>query len=207
MKGKTSKRSTPTVLEIEAKFKVRNLGQLRRSLLEIGCKEKSPRSLEENWTWDFPNQSLRQAGKLLRVRRFAGNGLLTFKSPAQESQHFKIREERETAVRDPGVLGEILQHLGLVNMFRYEKFRTAYSLAVQSGRHRVNLVVDETPIGNYLEIEGRESDILQVAAQLGFPRNTFIKESYLALFEKSDLRRRQQHMVFPAVVKAKTRRM
>jgi adenylate cyclase class 2 len=197
------KRSKRQQLEIEVKLKIRNLQRLHRDLLEMGCEEKVPRSLERNWTWDFPGQPLRQQGKLLRVRQFAGHCLLTFKGVAQQSRHFKIREERETAVQDPETLSVILERLGLEVLFRYEKFRTSYSLKLQRQQHPVSLAVDETPIGNYLEIEGSEADILRVAAQLGFDRDAFIKESYLALFAKSRLRRSQRDMLFPGVVKTR----
>ena len=197
------KRSKRQQLEIEVKLKIRNLQRLHRNLLEMGCEEKVPRSLERNWTWDFPGQSLRQQGKLLRVRQFAGHCLLTFKGVAQQSWHFKIREERQTEVQDPATLGVILEGLGLEVVFRYEKFRTTYALRVREQRYSVELSVDETPIGNYLEIEGRESSILRVAAQLGFDKDAFIKESYQALFAKSRLQRSQQHMIFSSAVKQK----
>ena len=61
-----------------------------------------PRSLERNWTWDYP-EPLRQKVKLLRVRQFAGHCLLTFKA-AKKSRHFKTREELETEVQDPSTL-------------------------------------------------------------------------------------------------------
>jgi adenylate cyclase class 2 len=205
MRLETPKRSKQ--LEIEVKLEIRNLQRLRRDLLEMGCKETVPRSLERNWTWDFPGQPLRQQGKLLRVRQFAGHCLLTFKGVAEQSRHFKIREERETAVEDPETLSIILERLGLEVFFRYEKYRTSYSLRLRGKRRSVDLSVDETPIGNYLEIEGTEPDIHRVAEKLGFEEGAFIKESYLGLFVKSRLRKGQQDMVFSKVVKAKTRRV
>ena len=207
MRPETPKRSKQSQLEIEVKLKIRNLQRLRRDLLEMGCEETVPRSLERNWTWDFPGQPLRQQGKLLRVRQFAGRCLLTFKGAAQQSRHFKIREERETEVQDPETLGVILERLGLEVLFRYEKFRTSYSLRLRGKRRSVDLSVDETPIGNYLEIEGREADIHRVADKLGFEEDAFIKESYLALFAKSRSHKGQRDMVFSKIVKAKTRRV
>jgi adenylate cyclase class 2 len=195
-------------LEVEVKLKVRNLQRLHRDLLAMGCEKQVARSLERNWTWDFPGQPLRQQGKLLRVRQFAGHCLLTFKGAAKKSRHFKVREERETAVQDPQTLCVILERLGLEVIFRYEKYRTTYSFRSQRQQHLVNLAVDETPIGNYLEIEGRQADITRVAAHLGFSsKDAFIKESYLALFAKSRLRRSQEHMVFPGIVNARVRRV
>jgi len=205
MRPDSPKRSKRQHLEIEVKLKIRNLHRLRGDLLEMGCEEKVPRSLERNWTWDFPGHPLRQKGELLRVRQFAGHCLLTFKGAAQQSKHFKIREERQTEVQDPAILRLILERLGLEVVFCYEKFRTSYSLKVRRQRYSVYLAVDETPIGNYLEIEGREADIHRVAAQLGFEQDAFIKESYLALFAKSRLRRSQRDMIFPRAVKTRSR--
>jgi hypothetical protein len=56
--------------------------------------------------------------------------------------------------------------------------------------------LDETPIGDYLEIEGAEDDIEPIAAELGYRTEDFITESYIALFLKSDLVKKQRHMVF-----------
>ena len=207
MKSKTPQRSKQAQLEIEVKLRIRNLQRLRGDLLELGCKETVPRSLERNCTWDFPGQPLRRQGKLLRVREFAGHCLLTFKGAAQESRHFKIREERETEVQDPETLGVILERLGLEVFFRYEKFRTSYSLRLRGKRRSVDLSVDETPIGNYLEIEGTVADIHRVAEKLGFAEGAFIKESYLALFAKSRLHKGHRDMVFSKFVKAKRRRV
>jgi len=207
MKSETPKRSEHPQLEIEVKLRIRNLQRLRRDLLEMGCKERVARSLERNWTWDFPGQLLRQQGKLLRVRQYSGRCLLTFKGAAKQSRHFKIREERETAVQDRRILDLILERLGLQVMFRYEKFRTSYSLRLRGERRSVDLSVDETPIGNYLEIEGAEADIQKVAEQLGFGEDAFIKESYLTLFAKSRSRKGRRDMVFPKFVKTKTRRV
>ena len=207
MSSETPKRSKQSQLEIEVKLRIRNLQRLRRDLLKMGCEETVPRSLERNWTWDFPGQPLRQQGKLLRVRQFTGRCLLTFKGTARQSRHFKIREERETEVQDPETLGLILERLGLQVMFRYEKFRTSYSLRLRGKQRSVDLSVDETPIGNYLEIEGTEADIHKVAEKLGFEEHAFIKESYLALFAKSRSHKGQRDMVFLKFVKAKTRRV
>ena len=204
---RSPERSKRQPLEIEVKLKIRNLHRLRRDLLALGCVEAVPRSLERNWTWDFPGQPLRQRGELLRVRHFAGHCLLTFKGASQQSRHFKIREEQETEVQDPATLDVILERLGLQVSFRYEKFRTAYLLRIRGKRHAVDLSVDETPIGNYLEIEGREADIHKIAAHLGFDKSAFIKESYLSLFVKSRSHKGQRDMVFPESVNPKARRV
>ena len=80
---------------------------------------------------------------------------------------------------------EILLHLGLQETFCYEKYRTIYGPRGESdatgGPH---LVFDETPVGNYIELEGPQRWIDEVARQLGYSRKDYIKDSYATLYRK-----------------------
>jgi hypothetical protein len=49
----------------------------------------------------------------------------------------------------------------------------------------VEVVVDETPIGAFLEIEGEVEAIHAAAAALGFGPADYIRDSYAALFAAS----------------------
>ncbi len=49
-------------------------------------------------------------------------------------------------------MGSILRALGLYSTFRYEKFRTTYALP---GIRGLKVEFDETPVGLFLELEGR----------------------------------------------------
>ncbi len=46
-------------------------------------------------------------------------------------------------------------------------------------------MVDQTPIGNFIEIEGKKSEIDITANQLGYNKNHYITQSYYSLFLKS----------------------
>jgi adenylate cyclase class 2 len=187
-------------LEVEVKLRVRDVGALRDRLSVLGWSEKVPRSLEENWTFDFPDQQLRGKGQLLRIRQFANQCSLTFKGPPvsfeHTSEHFKVREELETEVQNCQSLRLVLERIGMAVTFRYQKFRTFYSRPLVGQSPRPSLTLDETPIGDYLEIEGSENDIELIAAELGYRKEDFITESYGALFLKSSLVKKQRHMVF-----------
>jgi adenylate cyclase class 2 len=75
--------------------------------------------------------------------------------------------------------------LGLREVFRYDKFRTVYAPPGKSARAEApNVVLDETPIGNYLELEGPQRWIDVIARQLGYSRREYITDSYAALFRK-----------------------
>jgi adenylate cyclase class 2 len=91
----------------------------------------------------------------------------------------KTRIEIETGVDSASSLQAIFEMLGFRPGFRYEKYRTVWSFADAT---RPIVVVDETPIGLYAEIEGEEAAIRELADELGVPASSFIEESYPALW-------------------------
>ena len=50
--------------------------------------------------------------------------------------------------------------------------------------HRATITVDETPIGNFLELEGPKSLIDEMAGKLGYKASDYIVKSYLALHQE-----------------------
>jgi adenylate cyclase class 2 len=70
----------------------------------------------------------------------------------------------------------ILGALGYSPSFRYEKFRAEWA----SGKGKV--VVDETPIGNFCEIEGPSRWIDSTARKLGVSPADYITKNYATLF-------------------------
>src|SRR5258707_13616810 len=107
-------------LEIEIKLRLPDkLAKVRRTLREHGFRVVQRRSLENNVLFDNIKHSLRKHGKLIRIRRVRGHGLLTFKGPSMRSKH-KKREEIEIEFPDPDRLQEIVDKIGLDSVFRYE---------------------------------------------------------------------------------------
>ena len=102
------------------------------------------------------------------------------KSKGKISDGVKDREEIECKIEPPQKMEQILRELGYSVTFRYQKYRTIYKIE----RVNVELFLDETPIGNYLEIEGEIESIHQIAERLGFERNAYITESYISLYAK-----------------------
>lgn len=70
----------------------------------------------------------------------------------------------------------VLRGLGLEPRFRYQKYREAWS------HEGLEIVVDETPIGCFLELEGEPEAIHRVAEALGYGRDDYVLESYVTLF-------------------------
>ncbi len=186
--------------ETEIKLAVRDAKEIRWRLTELGFRTVLARHFESNYLFDFPDQRLRKARCLIRVRLAGDRGLLTYKGSPVSSHDYKIRREIETHVEDGHQMGEILLHLGLRQVFCYEKFRTIYA---PRGKRDVDeaphVVFDETPIGNYLELEGPQRWIDEVARQLGFSRRDYITESYATLYRKKCQAegKTPKNMIFP----------
>jgi adenylate cyclase class 2 len=171
--------------ETEVKLAVQDPGEIRRRFAELGLRLVLARHFESNYLFDFPDQRLRKSRCLIRLR-FAGDDcLLTFKGAPLRSRDYKIRREIETHVEDGHHLREILLLLGLCEVFSYEKFRTIYAPpGKRDGAEAPQVVLDETPIGNYLELEGPQRWIDLVARQLGYSRREYITDSYATLYRK-----------------------
>jgi adenylate cyclase, class 2 len=170
----------PTMsVETEIKFRVDDLENFRRRLEAAGFRMETERSFESNVLYDTPDRRMRARTEILRIRSYAGKWTLTHKRlpDLPGSERHKHRIETETDVADGEALAEIFQALGLIAAFRYEKWRTEWS----DGEGEC--VVDETPIGNYAELEGPGAWIDRVAEMLGVDASEQITLSYGRLFD------------------------
>ena len=135
------------------------------------------RVFEANTVFDTAGGELRDRGCLLRVREAGRRGVLTYKGPAAGGKH-KSREELEVDVSDPRRLSRILASVSFVPSFRYEKFRTEYARPREAG----SAMLDETPIGVYLELEGTSAWIDRTGRRLGFAESDYSTASYYSLY-------------------------
>jgi adenylate cyclase, class 2 len=193
-------RGTHRPLETEIKLPVHNSSKVKRRLRELGFRTVKARHFERNVLFDFPEQRLRKARCLLRLRYVDAEGLLTFKGAPLDSPDYKVRREIETRVEDAGQLREILESLGLRQAFVYEKYRATYARRDAQEESEPFLVCfDETPIGDYLELEGAERRIDEIARQLGYSRQDYITASYAVLYQQSCRAQGKEpgDMVFP----------
>jgi adenylate cyclase, class 2 len=163
-------------VESEIKLRAADVEVARDALRRLGASLVRPRHFEENVLFDDERHALRAGGKLLRLRRAAGAAVLTFKAPSQAVPGIKTREEVESGVEDPDALRAILEGVGLRPVFRYQKYREGYAW------RDAEIVLDETPVGIYLEIEGPASTIQAAAEALGYQPADYISESYAGLF-------------------------
>jgi adenylate cyclase, class 2 len=204
--------STATNREIEIKLRVTDLTAIVRRLQKLGASTLG-RVLEQNTLFDTAQSDLRRGGCLLRLRvqTPAGSSLvppgrsrtvLTSKAPPGRGSHravrkagkprYKERLEREMTIGLPRVWGAKLEKLGFRSGFHYEKHRTSLRLP------GVHVDLDETPVGNFLELEGIPGAIEKVARALGYARRDYLRTTYWDVYA-ADCRRRGRapgNMVF-----------
>jgi adenylate cyclase, class 2 len=180
--------------EIEIKFRIDDLRELQRRLRAAKFRQVTRRTHESNTLFDLPGQPLRKRGELLRLRKYGKAWLLTHKAKGKITQH-KTRMETQTGIEDGEQFEKILLALGYAPSFRYEKFRAEWS----DGTGHV--VLDETPIGFFGEIEGPARWIDRTARALAIDRPSYITESYAELFFawKRRMRSPANEMTFRAV--------
>jgi adenylate cyclase class 2 len=162
-------------LEVEIKLAVSGFAEIVPRLPHAGFKLERERTFEANMVFDTAAATLVNQGRLLRLREYGGESWLTFKGRANGEKH-KIREEIETGVSDHAAMQAILERLGYRPIFRYEKYRTQYSDGIG------HILLDETPIGRFLELEGTAPWIDRTAKALGFEERDYITKSYGRLY-------------------------
>jgi adenylate cyclase, class 2 len=185
-------------VETEIKFRVRDIAALAGRLHDTGFHLDTPRSFETNVLYDTHDRQMRARTEILRIRNYNGRCVLTHKRLPDdrpgEDRH-KHRIETETDVADGNALAEVFRSLGLVPAFRYEKWRTEWS----DGEG--HCVVDETPIGNFAELEGTPEWIDRSATRLGISDHEKLTLSYGRLFDqwRDEHHSSAEHLTFAAI--------
>ena len=165
-------------LEVEVKFMLRDLDAFRRRLADVGAEIVAPRVFERNVRFDTADAALLARQQLLRLRQDT-RVRLTFKGPVAEDvvSEAKVREEIELEVGDFDRMSAVLQRLGFLPVQIYEKYRETYQW------RDVEIVLDEMPFGNFIELEGPGTELKPVAEALGLDWSRRILANYLALME------------------------
>jgi adenylate cyclase class 2 len=196
----------PSRPETEIKLPVKNLPALLERLRQLRARCHG-RVREENTLFDTAVHDIRLRHRLLRLRRETparsalipagpAGAWLTSKRPAgpSASARYKQTLESETSVSLHIDWLARFRALGFLPGFRYEKFRTRFRLG------SLHLDLDETPVGNFLELEGSPREIDRTARALGYAPAEYIRATYWDLYA-ADARRRgktPRHMLFRA---------
>ncbi len=170
--------SDGAVRETELKIPVTDLEAVRRRL-EAAAATCLQTAVEElNVVHDDAAGSLLGSGRTLRLRRYAGRMVVTFKGPTEYHGPVKSREEIELAVADLDALATIFARIGLPPVVRYEKVREEWRL------DRLLVTLDHTPMGDFVELEGPEEELAAAAVGLGLDPDQAARGSYLSLWQR-----------------------
>jgi len=182
-------------VETEIKIPAVDLDAVREALAREHATAVHPRAREVNLLLDTDDGRLQDAGTILRLRRYGRRHILTFKGPAVYNGPVKERSENEVEIENAEKMLEILDQLGLQIVARYEKDREMWEV------DEVSVVLDHTPMGDFVEVEGPRERLQAVARSLGLDPSTAVMGSYLSLWREHRSRRQEMNlpvdMVFP----------
>jgi adenylate cyclase class 2 len=164
--------------EVEVKLSCDSPAEARRKLEALGVRLIHDRRFEDNILFEREADPLKPARKLLRLRREGGRALLTFKAPVEGDHVHRVRVEEESKVEDAEAVERILAGLGFSPNYRYQKFRTLFE------HEGLEICLDETPLGCFMELEGAPDAIDRMAAALGYDRSDYVLDSYVELHER-----------------------
>lgn len=165
----------PVIVEREIKLRFADPSTARAAVVAAGATPMRARRLQDDALLDTVEESLRRQRCVLRVRIESGKSIITFKGPVQPSL-VKVREELETIVSDGEALLRILETLGYQIWFRYQKYREEFAV------DDVIVAVDETPVGTFVEIEGSDVGIHEMAGALGRTATDYLLDSYRRIY-------------------------
>jgi len=173
--------------EREVKIRLNDADTCAAALEAAGARVLEPRRLEDDRLFDDASGSLARADRVIRLRQkipldgseTGADCVLTFKGPARIEAGHRVREEIETLVADSAALVLILERLGYSSRFRYQKRRRLYDW------EGALIAVDQTALGDFLEIEGSADAIEDLAARLGHDPSEFLTASYPALWREA----------------------
>ena len=163
--------------ELEVKFYLSRRKKLEERLIALGGQLKEPRVHEINLRFDTPDLSLLNTGRLLRLR-LDSRARLTYKGLGSIEGGARLRQELEFTVSNFDTARAFFEALGYEVYMMYEKYRATYKLG------NLEVVLDEMPYGDFVEIEGPDGKSIQTAAQrLDLNWDARILDSYTVLFE------------------------
>jgi adenylate cyclase, class 2 len=162
--------------EREIKFYVQDLEMMAQRLHICGADLTRERTLERNLRFDTADQGLQREGRILRLRQ-DDRARVTYKANARVEGGVIARTELEFTVDNFAVARKLFEALGYQVVVLYEKYRRTYRLG------DVEVVLDELPMGDFVEIEAPNNILIEgVAQMLGLDWSKGIATNYLGLF-------------------------
>lgn len=173
-------------IETEVKIKIDAVEPIKQKLLEMKAELYKKRALQTDIY--FGNKTMKKKGQIMKIR---DNALLIYKGPSQKKNNIRSNEEIEIMVDNAVHLKQLLEQLDYLQYWKKERYRESYLV------NMTQICIDETPMGNFIEIEGKKDSIIDIAKHLGFSQKNFIADSYSQLWEEfAKKNKRKGDMVF-----------
>lgn len=163
--------------ETEIKLYVPDLAEVKQKLEAAGAELTAPRVYERNVRYDNKERTMTPHGMVVRLRQDT-RVRLTYKDDGTFENGVVSRFEAEVEVSDFDAMETILGKLGYTPYLIYEKYRTTYEM------EGAEVVLDEMPYGNFVEIEGERDAIERIIHTLDEGDAKRFDGSYSTLFER-----------------------
>lgn len=167
------------MVEVELKFEIAPTIKtlLPARLKRLGFKKFQDHVFEKTVMYDNNDHLMQTSDGRLRLRSNGKTVELSYKKPLSR-KGIKREIEYETEVADQTMMEKILKAAGFHPTTSYERYRTLWI------KNNIKVTIDEYPFATFLEIEGDQSTIKQVAVELGFDLKNNLTDSCDTLFTK-----------------------
>jgi len=165
-----------TGVETELKIPVADLDEVRSRLVSLGAEMVCASMREVNHLLDTGDLVLSGRGCVLRLRSYGDFRVLTFKGQVSYDGAIKVRPEFEVQIEDLEKMRAVLEALGYVVLARYEKDRETWKTG------GAEVVLDHTPMGDFVEVEGPAEVLESIALSLGLDPLAAVRGSYMSLW-------------------------
>jgi len=167
-------------LEIEYKFKIENKKEIENTLNEIA--EKSyDRQYQSNIMYDNKDGLMQTTNGRVRLRLLGdtGNKVLTYKKPLESVNGAKREIEYEINFSDKDEqIEKILNAMEFHITTSYERYRVEWKIG------KTHITIDEYPFADFIEIEGEQEDIEEIAKKLGLNFENALDKPADTLFQE-----------------------
>lgn len=170
------------MIETEYKFEIQkeDIKHYQEVLKKLGFTQEE-RMYEKNTMFDNPNEIMQQTNGRIRLRSIKGvhstKYEFCYKKPLANTGGPKQEIEYQVEFQDGDEnFVKILNMMEFTESTSYERYRTKIK------SKNIEVVIDEYPFACFIEIEGEEYDIKEIAKKIGFSLEQHLNEPCDTLF-------------------------
>lgn len=168
-------------LEVELKFELdpAQIDNLIEKVIELGYSNQG-RKYEKNTMYDNPQGLMQTTNGRVRLRVSWNHAEFCYKRPIKNDSGIKKEIEYETIVTNADATSKILNAMEFHEVSSYERYRTT----LIHEKDQIKITIDEFPFASFMEVEGEESQIKEVASRLHFDMKDNLTKSCDTLFNE-----------------------